>query len=68
MNLNCKVLTDKPAQLKGADPKGVSTPGVHWMRIWSMGIGMRIGIWPHLFSNFAGMAISYVLIVNCVAT
>ena len=28
MNLNCKVLTDKPAQLKEADPKGVSTPDV----------------------------------------
>ena len=62
MNLNCKVLTDKPAQLKGADHKGVSTPDAHWMRIWLMRIGMCIGTRPHLFSNFAGMATSYVLI------
>ena len=62
MNLNCKVLTDDPAQLKGTDPKGVSTPDVHWMHIRSMQIGMRIGTYPHLFSNFVGMAISYMLI------
>ena len=62
MNLNCKVLTDKPAQLKGADPKGASTPDVHWMRIRSMRIGMCIGTCPHLFSDFADMATSYVLI------
>ena len=67
MNLNCKVLTDEPAQLKGADPKGVSTPDVHWiidwMRIQSMRIGMRMGT---LVFKLRGHG--HFVRVNCAAT